>query len=80
MVFAKSHLLSPKELKHNLYLTECVLGKAFFWHESTVFCRSFAQVTNVGAPGQIIVYCNTQYFVITTLSYLLVTNGKVRRW
>ena len=29
-VFAKSHLLSPKELKHNLYLTECVLGKTFF--------------------------------------------------
>ena len=28
-VFAKSHLLSPKELKHNLYLTECVLGKSF---------------------------------------------------
>ena len=33
-VFAKSHLLSPKELKHNLYLTEYVLGKTVFWHES----------------------------------------------
>ena len=40
-VFAKSHLLSPKELKYNLYMIECVLGKSFSGmkvKETLIFC------------------------------------------